>query len=118
MEQDIEIVKNGEYNNINLKPNFKKGVKGLAIDNHIIVEKTKYAEGREIKTKFGSMYSCLVRYKDTDVSFICSDKEHASYVKAGGVGDKIKILMTKFTWTNRQTGMESSVPRLSFEVVN
>jgi hypothetical protein len=116
VEQNIEIIENGQYKNLILKPNLRKGLKGLAIDNHIFAEKI-FAEGREVKTKFGSMYSCAVRYKDQDTSFVCSDKEHAQYKACGGIGDKLKITLFKFTWTNKQTGMESSVPRLKFELV-
>lgn len=119
-EQEIEIVENGEYKNLNLKPRPLKGVKGLEYGNYVIVTKN-FAEGKPITgTANGrpyTIYSCGVKYKDQDVTFVINDKEHDVYKSLGGVGDRLMVTLEKYTFTNPKTGMEGSVPRLKFELV-
>jgi len=124
MEQEIKIVENGQYKNINLKSKLHKGIKGLEDGNHIIVEKV-YAEGREyqsptLKDRNGDplmSYSCRVVYLDNEVSFWLSAFEHETYQALGGEGDKLKITLNKEPFVNPKTGAEMILQKLSFEAV-
>ena len=115
-EQKIEIVQNGDYKNIRLKPNIKKGFKGLENGNHIVVEKL-YDESRELQGKYGAFYSCGVKYMDNEVSFILNPKEHKKFDKVGEIGDKVKITLNKESFVHPKTGVEMLINRLSFEKV-
>ncbi len=116
VEQDLEITENKGYKNISLKPNPAKGRDGLKDGNHVIVTKN-FAEGRPINMSTYTIYSCGVRYKDEDVSFILNEKEHSAYANTGGVGDKVKITLRKETFTNPINGNEQIAKRLYFEKV-
>jgi len=113
MEQEINIVENGQYKNINLKPKPMKGITGIDNGNYIIVEKV-FAEGFENEGKFGKSYSCKVRYKDEECSFWLNEKEHAIYGPLGGVGDLIRISLNKESFVNPKTGVEMLYNKLTF----
>jgi len=117
VEQDLEIREAGEYKNLDLKPNLKRGVKGIDNGNHIIITKNVYAEGMEKEGNYGKYYICQVEYKGEDVGFLLSAKEHAPYKDCGGVGDKVKITLNKEEYTNPKSGIQMLIPRLSFELV-
>jgi hypothetical protein len=128
VEQTLEVQtvnKGGKvYKNLNLKANAKKGTKGIDPGNYIIVEKV-YAEGKKFESPTlqdakGNpvvSYSCQVKYNGEDASFWLNPKEHASYATCGGIGDKVKISLTREEKTNRMTGAEMLVKVLSFEKV-
>lgn len=127
-ETTVEIVKNGEYNNIPLKTKYKRDAKGnlvlddnsekivlqqgLGVGNHIIITK-KFAEGKEVTSKFGSSFACTAGYKGQDVSFFLTELEHQSFAQAGGDGDKIKVSCTK--GVNKKNGAEYE--KITFEKV-
>ena len=93
-EQELKVVKNGEYNNLVLKTTIGKSgeaIQGLMAGNYIYITKGEFAEGFPVNGKYGTSYSCRVTYKDTEVSFFLNEKDHAKYALAGGVGDKIKV---------------------------
>ena len=117
MEQDLNIVTNGQYKNINLKPRPMKGIKGLESDNYIIVEKV-FPEGYENQGKFGPSYSCKVLYKGEEVAFWLNEKEHNVYKDLGGQGDKVKITLKKEPYVNPKTGVEMLFNKLYFELVD
>lgn len=117
VEQTLEIVPNGQYKNINLKPKLNKGIPGLDNGNHIIVEKTNFAEGMAINGKFGTSYSCRVTYRGEEVSFFLNEKEHQQYAQTGDVGDSVKITLTKEPFVNKKTGVEMLFNKLTFELV-
>ncbi len=114
MEQTLEIKANGTFKNIELKPKLHKGIKGLDNGNHIIVEKI-YKDGLEKDGQYGKYYIMKVLYKDQEVSFFLSEKEHAEFSKHGDVGDKIKISLNKEPFVNKKTGVESLLNKLIFE---
>ncbi len=119
VEQELEIQINGDFKNISPKPNLNKGVKGLDIGNHIVVEKV-YAEGFEMKPKAAGWkpyYSVKVVYKGEEVTFLMSQIEHNKYKEIGGVGDKVKVTLTEEKITNPKTNIVSLIPRLTFEAV-
>lgn len=102
-EQDLEITKNGEYNNLSLKNRVTQSgeiVKGIDPGNFIIVEKL-YPEGRQVKTyqNGNSIYSCSVKYKGEQCSFILNEREHEAYTNIGGQNDKIKIAVESVEFT-------------------
>jgi len=113
-EQTLEIVQNGEYKNINLKPKLNKGIAGLNDGNFIVVEKV-FAEGYEVESKFGKSYSCRAKYKGDEVSFWLNAKEHDVYKDLGGIGDSVKITLKKEAFVNPKTGVEMLIARLYFE---
>lgn len=120
-EQQLTPIVNGKYLNLDIKP--KKGVGGLSNGNHIIVEKA-FVEGQAVaSTKYfnkdGSpqvSYTCKAKYNDQDVSFWLNENEHTKFAAVGGVGDKVKITLTKETMVNPRTGVEMLINRLSFEL--
>ena len=120
VEQTLQPTVNGKYLNLQIKP--KKGVGGLSHGNFIIVEKA-FAEGKPIpstlyKNKDGSpqvSFNCGVKYNGQDVSFFLNEAEHAKFAAIGGIGDKVKITLTKEPMVNPMSGIEMLVPRLSFE---
>ncbi len=115
-EQELDIVENGAYKNINPKPNANKGIKGLDIDNFITVEKV-FAEGLEIASKnpkWSPFYSCKVKYKNEEVSFLCSQKEHDIFKEVGGIGDNIKIILVEERKVNKNN-VTTLVNTLKFE---
>lgn len=119
MEQELTITttvgKDGkEYKNINLKSKPLKNIKGLDDGNSVTVEKV-FAKGYEIESTYGKIYSCKVKYKDDEVTFILNPKEHEVYESLGGIGDKVKITLHKKTIMNKKTGVEMIIPVLSFE---
>ena len=114
MEQELEIAMNGEYKNLNLKPKPLKGIKGIEVGNHIVVEKS-FAEGYEFNGKFGPSYSCKVNYKGEEVTFWLNKKEHDVYKDLGGVGDKVKISLNRESYVNSKTGLEVLYNKLHFE---
>lgn len=120
MEQTLQPTVNGKYLNLQIKP--KKGVGGLTNGNHIVVEKS-FADGTPIpstlyKNKDGSpqvSFSCKVKYNGQDVSFFLNEAEHSKFAAIGGIGDKVKITLTKEPMVNPISGIEMLVPRLNFE---
>lgn len=139
MEQELEITQNGDFKNIYLKTMYKKqggkfvvenGKKvvdkqGLEDGNHILVKK-KFPEGRLIKTgptnpKTGKptylLYSVLVTYGDTDVSFMLFEDDYHAFNACGGVDDTVKIELNKEAYVNTKTGMEGVKEQLNFSKV-
>ena len=89
-EQALEIIENGQYKNIALKGNMKKGIDGLEDGNHVVIEKV-FASGYENNGQFGKSFSCKAIYNGDEVSFWLNEKEHEVYQDVGGEGDKVKI---------------------------
>lgn len=132
MEQDLKIYENGQYKNIYPKTKYKRNGPKLVLDennkkiplyeglddgNHIVVEKTSFAEGKKIEKPTYVMYVCQVTYKGEDVSFVLYETEHAKYASAGDVGDKVRITLRKESVVNQKTGNEMMVERLYFDKV-
>lgn len=115
-EQKLEIVQNGDFKNVNLKPKLHLGIKGLDNGNHIIVGKL-FDDGLEKEGKFGKYYITKVLYDSEEVSFILSDKEHAAFKAEGTVGDNVKITLNKESMVNKKTGVEMLFNKLYFEKV-
>jgi len=120
-EQKLEIVENGVFKNLHLKPKLNKGIKGLDDGNFVIVEKI-FAEGYEKVMKEGTpdeyrFYNCKVNYLGEECSFLLYENEHGKFAEQGGIGDKVKITLTKVTKVNPKTNVEMLVPTLSFEKV-
>jgi hypothetical protein len=114
MEQTLDIVENGQYKNLNLKPKPLKGIKGIEPENYVIVEKV-FAEGYELDGKFGKSYSCKVQYKGEEVTFWLNEKEHDVYKEICGVGDPVKIFLRRESYMNPKTGLEVIYNKLFFE---
>lgn len=130
-EGKLEIIKNGEYNNVTLKTKYErnglklklddkgqKQVKQRGLDNEefVIITK-KFAEGRPVETKFGTNYSVLAEYDGQDVSFWLKPIEHEAYAKVGGEGDKVKVTNNKVKKIHPTLGVEVEYDNLSFEKV-
>jgi hypothetical protein len=131
MEQELEIITNGDFKNINLKSRYKRDSKGnfevkdgkkvalqqgLEVGNHVILEKT-FAQGLEITKPTYTFFNCKVKYKNTDVSFVLYKDEHDEFASTGGVGDKVKATLFKEPYVNKKTGAEGLKEVLHFEVV-
>jgi len=121
MEQTIKPVDTGRKDkagnqiyNLYLKTKVNNAtgevIQGLTANNHLIVEKT-FAEG--YKAKFG--YSCKVKYNGIDCSFFLTEREHEEYKEIGGVGDKVKITATPYTYNYQ--GVEKKGMTFKFEQV-
>lgn len=108
-EQELKIIEvtkgDKTYRNLDFRE--------LEVDNFIVVEKT-FAEGLEVKGKFGPMYSIGIKYKDQECSAFLSEKQHKEYKEIGGVGDKIKI--TKYEAKIKVKAGSMLVNRLKFEL--
>lgn len=120
-EQKLEIVENGEFKNIHLKPKLNKGIKGIEDGNYVIVEKV-FAEGYEKVMKEGTpdeykFYNCKVKYQEEEASFLLYENEHKFFAEQGGIGDKVKITLNKVAKINPKTNVEVLVPTLTFEKV-
>lgn len=130
-ETKLEIRPNGEYKNIELKTKYERNGKmlklgpdkkpvvkiaGIPDGDFIIVEKVM-ADGKEIAGKFGTSYTCKVKYQDEEVSFFLNEKEHQKYATLGGEGDKLKITLKFEEYTNPMNGMVGTAQRLYFEKV-
>lgn len=128
-EQKLEIkqsVKGDKvYNNLVLKPKFNKATQkeegGIQSGNHVIVEKVFVDGGTGIESKLffkkdGSpeiSFACKVIYDGVEAAFFLNEKEHAAYASCGGIGDKIKISLTKETYFDLK-GTERIAKKLSF----
>lgn len=130
-EQDLEIKANGDFKNIYLKTRYNRDSKGdlvlkdgkkvvleqgLEDGNFVIVEKV-FPTGMKIEKPTYTFYSCKVKYKDDEVTFILYENEHEQYLSCGGQGDKVKISLTKETVINKKTGAESLRDCLHFEKI-
>ena len=130
-EAKLEIRQNGEYNNLELKTKFERNGKVLKFDekgekivkiqgipngDHIIVEKVM-ADGKEIVGKFGTSFTCKVKYQDVECSFFLTVKEHERYAACGGEGDKVKITLKEEVMVNRINGSKTDIQALYFEKV-
>ena len=65
VEQDLPITENGNYKNLHFKARLKDGIKGLEVNNFVVVEKL-FAEGYENKRKGKgnqeySFFNCKVK---------------------------------------------------------
>ena len=118
MEKNIEIVPNGQFNNIYPK-------KALEENEYVVVEKL-FAEGlmkeKTQKNKKGEEYTSQyyiikVLYKDEEVSFFMGADEYVSYEAAGGVGDKIKLIKTEEKAINSYTKLKYIKERIKTELV-
>ena len=133
MEQDIEIIPNGKFKNINLKTKYKRDsqnnlviedgkkviiAQGLDDGNYITVKKTKFAEGRRVDRPTYTFFSCGVEYKGEEVSFILYEDDHAKFASCGGLDDTIKISLKKELKLNKKTGQDILVDNLYFEIAN
>jgi hypothetical protein len=114
VEQELKVVEVGKYVNLNIKPKPLKGIKGLDNGNYVVVEKV-----REVETKsdFGISHLCIVKYKGVECSFFLNEKEYPGYSAVGGIGDKVKITLTKEPYINKKTGVEQIANKLTFEGV-
>jgi len=131
-EQELEIQKvevgDRTFNNLYLKSNLKRGIKGLDDGNYVIFEKM-FPSGIPIKSKFenSEAYNCRVKYKGEECSFLLGERtnklgqktmtEHTDFESCGGVGDKVKITLNKVPVQNPVTGAEVLSQRLTFEKV-
>ena len=118
-EQNIEITQNGSYLNLDLKPKHNQGIKGLEAGNYVIVEKI-YAEAYEIQPKNEGQkpfYSAKVKYKGQEPTFLLSQAEHDQFKITGGIGDKVKITLSKESRINPKTNVEMLISVLNFERV-
>ena len=109
--QELDILDSGilnkktdkNYLNINLINRFDKVsgevTKGIAVGNHIIVQKVFEKGYENIKPKY-TIYSCLVRYKGQEVGFPLFDKDHEFFASCGGVDDNIMIAAEE--WENKE----------------
>ena len=111
-----KVVGDKTFYNLNLKSKPLKGIVGLENGNYIIVTKTKFAEGREIPSKFenSKLFSCLIEYDGKECSTVLNEKEHTLFKNAGGVGDKVKITLNKEPYVNPKTGVEMILNKLVF----
>ena len=64
-----------------------------------------------------TFYSCTVDYQGEEVSFVLYEQDHQAFADCGGVGDQVKISVTKEPRFNKKTGAESLVEVLHFERV-
>lgn len=119
----VEDKKNGgTFKNIYLKTKTKVDPssgdvdvkKGLADGNHVIVQKV-FDKGFKIEKPNYTIFSCKVRYKDEEVTFILNEKEHERYVNTGGMDDKVKITATAFE--SNFGGSTRKFMKLDFELV-
>lgn len=114
MEQELKLVTNGDFKNLHLKPNIKKGIEGLEDGNYAVVGKV-HKEGLEKEGMYGKYYICRVNYRGDECSFILNEKEHAAFSACGDLGDDVKITLKKETIQNYKTGVEMIVKKLYFE---
>lgn len=119
-EQELNIVENGEYNNITLKTRVNRSTgqvsQGLTAGNHIIVVKEDFEEAFEIDKGSYKLYSCKVDYKGKVCSFLLNrDDEVADWNSCGAVGDKVKI--TAVTIPYKFKGESKERLGLNFELV-
>ena len=119
-EQKLEIVPNGEYNNITLKTRVNKSTgqvsQGLTAGNYITVTKEGYDEARLIDKGSYNLYSCNVEYDGEVVSFLLNrDDEGEDWNACGGIGDKIKI--TAVSKSYKFKGESKTRLGLAFELV-
>ena len=129
-EAKIPIYEDGNYKNIYPKTRFQRKGKviqkgadgkpvvknqGLAPDEFIIVEKL-YADGHTVEMPTYTFYNCKVKYEGEEVSFTLYENEHKEYKDVGGVGDRVKILLTMGSYIDSKTGMEVPKPELHFSL--
>ncbi len=111
--------KEGNYLNITLKTWFNKNTeevtKGIPAGDHIIVKKI-FEKGFEIKKSKYSTFSCLVEYKDKEVGFFLSEREHEEYAKCGGMEDNVKIEAEAYSFVNSENEEKKGV-NLKFSLV-
>lgn len=115
-EATIPIETQGNFKNISLKQKWEEGTQvrpGLGDGEYIIVEKDTYNEGREVVTQYGKSFSCGVKYNDESVSFWLTPEEHEKYVSVAGIGDKVKILNLKETFTFKGAEKKKNVLHFS-----
>ena len=120
MEQDLEIIKNGEYKNINLKTRVDKSTgqvqQGLTKDNYIIVEKVDFDKSLKVDKGSYNLYRCTALYKDEVVSFFLNrDDEGEAWDETGGLNEKVKITATSIPY--KYKGEEKTRLGLVFELV-
>jgi hypothetical protein len=116
VEDNLEIIKNGQYNNLNLKSKPLKGIKGIGDGNYIIV--TKLYDNVMVKEgKYGPFSIAQVKYKDLDCSMLLTSIEGQQFDACGPSGTRVKINLNKEIYINKMTGSESLAQRLSFEKV-
>lgn len=100
----------------------EQGGKSIAVNKlengeSIIVTKDKYIDGRQASGKYGPCWVCSVNYEDEEVVFFLNKEEEATaFANTGGIGDKVKITMTKEMFTTK-TGKDGVRKNLSFEQV-
>jgi len=106
------------YFRLDVKPKPMKGVKGLAEGEYIIVKKNfADAQKKSSPKGFGDYFITTVGVGDKNVTLFMNLKEGEDYNQCGGLGDEIKLIMTKVGYTNPKTGAETMYPRISFEKV-
>ena len=132
-QQELNVITNGKYKNIELKAKPKRGIVGITPGSFILVEKT-FIEGLAVPSRTYTKkvngqdvpsisYSCKAKLGMLDgsfteeVSFWLTEREHDLYKVCGGVGDVVKITLTKEPVLNQRTGNEELVQTLHFEKV-
>jgi len=129
----VDIKENGKYLNLVVKTKYKwdsskkmfefdannKKIvvdQGLKPDESLEVVK-KFAEGREVVTRFGTSYSCGVEYDGKEVSFWLDEKQHEKYSALGGEGDTVRITCKLETYFDKRAGVDKTIEVLFFEKV-
>ena len=119
-EQELQILTNGEYKNINLKTRVDKKTgqvqQGLTVGNHIIVEKGDFTDALEIPKGTYNLYRFSGIYKGEEVAWFGTRQDEADeWAECGGVGDKVKITLVQVPYKFK--GKEDTRLGLSFELV-
>jgi len=129
----VDIKENGQYKNLVIKTKYKWDAskrmhvydennkkivvdQGLKPDESLEVVK-KFAEGREVVTKYGTSYSCGVEYQGEEMSFWLDEKQHEKYKNLGGEGDKVRITCKLETYFDKRVGVDKTIEVLFFEKV-
>jgi hypothetical protein len=122
-EVQIKITQNGQWKNLRLRN--KYGVaevdgkktrvvkeQGINPGEYIMITK-KTGEGKQIETKYGTSYLCVVEYLDQDCSFFLKEKYYEEYKKMP-VGTPFKLGIEATSFFNEQTGMEVPYEAIRF----
>jgi hypothetical protein len=122
-EVTIPITRNGEYNNVTLKPKWDKvkktWIKGIMPGEYATFTKV-FEKGMEMPARFTNKdgspkLSYSIRIKDSngeEVSTFLQQAEHEDFVALGPVGAKFSAMTTKETYIDARTGNEVSYFKL------
>ena len=115
-ETEVRISDNGGYKNIYPKGKDSAMVDPMPFNSYIKIQKM-YPNGIEKDGKYGKFYTIKVGYNDDEVGMILNPKEHESYLKAGEVGDEIKLIVRGEQYTKNVNGQSETKTKrvVSFE---